>query len=413
MPCRLRDVALAVGVAAFQVGATYGAGRHQHPTRGYDVFAGILLAAAGLALLFRTRWPSATLVATFVLTLGYWSIGYPRGPIFLGLVIAYVNALWTGHRRVAFAVAVAGVVGFPWLGPALGRGHGTDLGGQIAVITWLVGLTTFSELARARRTRRAETVRQRAAEAQRQADEERLRIARELHDVLAHNISLMSVQSGVALHLMDERPEQARVALEAIRHASKEALGELRHVLAVLRGDESAPRAPGGLDGLDALVARAWTAGLRVQVERTGEPRPVPAAVDLAAFRIVQEAVTNTLRHAGPGATTSVVRLGYGPDALTVQVDDDGRAPAATLPGTGDGTGSGLVGMRDRAATLGGELHAGPRAGGGFRVEARLPLPPEDAAPDDAVAGSEAAPVPEDPLGPGRAAEHARTGGER
>jgi signal transduction histidine kinase len=144
-------------------------------------------------------------------------------------------------------------------------------------------------------------------------------------------------------------------------------------VLGVLRGDhESAPRAPGGLDGLDALVRAARTAGLTVRVERTGDPAPLPAAVDLAAFRIVQEAITNTLRHGGPGVTTSAVRLHHGDDALSVRIDDDGRDGAAS--GLGEGTGSGLVGMRERAATLGGELTAGPRPGGGFRVEARLPI---------------------------------------
>jgi signal transduction histidine kinase len=393
---RRLDIAIAVAAAAFQVAATYGASRHQTPERGYDAGAVVLLAASGLVVAFRRRWPSATLLAAFALTLTYWTIGYPRGPVFVGLIIAFVTAIWLGRRRVAIAVAVAGAVGFPWLGPLIGTAdHNPDTGAQIAVVTWLVALATFAELLRAHRVRRAEAVRRREAEAQRQADEERMRIARELHDVLAHNISLINVQSGVALHLIDERPEQARVALEAIKQASKEALGELRHVLGVLRGaDESPPRAPGGLDGLDDLVERAEAAGLRLRIERTGEPRDVPAAVDLAAFRIVQEAVTNTLRHAG--ASSSVVRLGYGPDDLTVSVDDDGRTGVVPAPGS-EGSGSGIAGMRERVATLGGELRAGPRPGGGFRVEARLPLGTADGAP----------PVPGETEPAGRDAEHA------
>jgi signal transduction histidine kinase len=374
MRVRRIDVVLAVVVAAFQTGATYGAGLHQDPVREYDVFAALLLASAGLVLVFRARWPSATLIGAFVPTLAYWSIGYPRGPAFAGLIVAFATAIWAGRRRAAAAVAVVGVVAFPWLGPLLGRGHNPDIPDQIAVVTWLVGLSTASELLRARRVRRTEALRLREAESRRQADEERMRIARELHDVLAHNISLINVQSGVALHLMDQQPEQARVALEAIKQASKEALGELRHVLGLLRGaDESAPRAPGGLDGLDDLVARAWTAGLLVRVERTGSPHELPAAVDLAAFRIVQEAVTNTLRHAGAGPVTSVVHLDLAPDTLSIRVDDDGRGAAGAARHS-DGSGTGLAGMRERVATLGGELRVGPRPGGGFRVEARLPL---------------------------------------
>jgi signal transduction histidine kinase len=196
-----------------------------------------------------------------------------------------------------------------------------------------------------------------------------MRIARELHDVLAHNISLINVQAGVALHLMDDQPGQSRSALVAIKQASNDALGELRSVLDVLRlGDERPPRSPApGLANLRSLVAGAGATGLEVRTRVEGTPRPVPAGVDLAAFRIVQEALTNVTRHAGPASAT--VLLGYGGDDLTVQVDDDGRGPAAT-----GSDGNGIRGMRERVAALGGELAAGPRPGGGFRVLARLPL---------------------------------------
>jgi signal transduction histidine kinase len=373
------DLILGVAIAAAQVGFTYLAGRHQDPGREYDLWAAVLLAASGLSLVVRRRWPVPVLLTAFTTTLTYWTFDYPRGPVFGGLLVAFVTAVWAGHRRVAWPLVAVGYLAFLWLGPLLDQRPHPDVGEQVGLGTWLIALVTLSELTRAHRQRRGEDARRRASEQRRRADEERLRIARELHDVLAHNISLISVQSGVALHLIDDQPEQARVALEAIRQASKEALGELRHVLGVLRGagEDAAPRAPGGLDGLDDLVARAAAAGLPVRVERAGRvDRDVPAAVDLAGFRIVQEALTNTLRHAGagPGSVRSTVLLRYGDDALTVRIDDDGRSVPGR-PGADGGTGTGIVGMRERAATVGGELWAGPRAGGGFRVEARLPLP--------------------------------------
>jgi signal transduction histidine kinase len=198
-----------------------------------------------------------------------------------------------------------------------------------------------------------------------------MRIARELHDVLAHNISLINVQAGVALHLMDEQPGQSRSALQAIKQASNDALGELRSVLDILRqGDEAPPRAPAsGLASLDRLVAGAEATGLPVSAKVEGTPRPLPAGTDLAAFRIVQESLTNVTRHAGPASATVLVR--YGKDDLTVQVDDNGKGAGPNGAG-----GNGIRGMRERVAALGGELTTGPRPGGGFRVLARLPIDP-------------------------------------
>jgi signal transduction histidine kinase len=225
-------------------------------------------------------------------------------------------------------------------------------------------------VAMAGRQRRLAAERTWAEEARRRAGEERMRIARELHDVLAHNISLINVQAGVALHLIDEQPGQSRSALVAIKQASNDALKELRSVLDVLReGEEQPPRAPAsGLAHLNSLVAGVSATGLEVRTRVEGTPRPLPAGVDLAAFRIVQEALTNVTRHAGPASAT--VLVGYGSEELTAQVDDDGRGPASN----GAGQGNGIRGMRERAAALGGELAAGPRPGGGFRVRARLPL---------------------------------------
>jgi signal transduction histidine kinase len=191
--------------------------------------------------------------------------------------------------------------------------------------------------------------------------------------VLAHNISLINVQAGVALHLMEEQPAQARTALTAIKAASKDALGELRSVLDILRQvDEGPPRAPtAGLDDLDRLVSGAAAAGIDVRVVTEGTPRPLPPSVDLAAFRIVQEALTNVTRHAGQA--TATISLSYGDADLTVQVDDDGHGRPA-VNGVAAGGGNGIPGMKERAAALGGRLDAGPKPDGGFRVRSWLPL---------------------------------------
>jgi signal transduction histidine kinase len=224
-------------------------------------------------------------------------------------------------------------------------------------------------------------VEQRAEEAERTKDEaarrrameERLRIARELHDSLTHSISVIQVQAGVAVHLARKRGEDVPPALLAIQEAGADAGRELRATLGVLRSDEDADGS--GLSQLDSLVARARAAGLPVTVTVTGAQRPLPAGADQAAYRIVQEALTNVSRHAG--AASASVHLHYAPGTLSIQVDDDGKGQV-TSTGTGNGTrasgpGLGLVGMRERVSALGGQLQAGPQDAGGFRVRAELP----------------------------------------
>jgi signal transduction histidine kinase len=218
------------------------------------------------------------------------------------------------------------------------------------------------------RAERAERTRE--EEARRRVDEERMRIARELHDVISHSIGVISVQAGVAAHLLERRPDKAGEALATIRQASDEALDELHAMLGVLRQpDGRAPLAPApGLAQLDALVAMAEGAGLRVEVDTRGAA-DLPPAVDLACYRIVQESLTNVVRHAG--ASRATVTVAADGDTLVVEVSDDGTgAPGA---GNGNGTRQGIVGMRERARALGGTLEAGPRPEGGFRVSARLP----------------------------------------
>jgi signal transduction histidine kinase len=311
------------------------------------------------------------MVVVFATTLAYWVSDYPRGPVFFALIVAFVTAVIAGLRVFAVVVAVVGWVAFTWLPYLVGDEPAPSVPGAVGLLAWLLVLLAIGEVARVSRERGAERTRSREEEALRRASEERLRIARELHDVLAHNISLINVQAGVALHLMDEQPEQARTALSAIKQASKDALGELRSVLEVLRrSGEEEPRTPQpGLDELDDLVSRAGAAGVAVTVEVDGSPRELPAEVDLAAFRIVQEAVTNVARHAGQ--SSAMIRVAYGKHDLTVQVDDNGRG---ATPGTISGGGSGIAGMRERTAALGGQLDAGPRPGGGFRVRAQLPV---------------------------------------
>ena len=208
----------------------------------------------------------------------------------------------------------------------------------------------------------------------RHQSEERLRIARDLHDVIGHNISLINVQASMGLDLMDSQPEQARAALSAIKSASKEALEELRTMLTTLRHDnEAAPRSPApGLDRLPELIELTRAAGLSVEVEVAEKAPPLPAAVHLAAYRIIQESLTNVARHAARARVT--VRVTYDDADLHVEIDNDGPAPVGE--GSAIGTGSGITGMRERAAALGGDLSAGFRHGGGFRVSARLPVRP-------------------------------------
>jgi signal transduction histidine kinase len=235
----------------------------------------------------------------------------------------------------------------------------------VAFRIWQLHLREVEQRAEEAERTRDETARRRAVE-------ERLRIARELHDSLTHSISVIQVQSGVAVHLARKRGEDVPPALLAIQEASADATRELRATLNVLRNtDEDGDGS--GLGHLDALVARARSAGLPVTVAVTGGQRPLPADVDQAAYRIVQEALTNVSRHAGwadgGGQVNASVCLHYTRETLTVQVNDDGDGAGTTSAGPG----LGLIGMRERVSALGGRLHAGPRESGGFQVRAELP----------------------------------------
>ncbi|WP_051767424.1 sensor histidine kinase [Streptomyces sp. NRRL S-37] len=358
-----------------------GSGFAEHAQEGervaLDPFGRILLFLAGALLLWRGRHPVPVVFATVAAVLLYTGAGYPYGPVFLTVAVACFSAVVSGHRHAAWAA-----MGTFWAGHALiahvlyGRlppsgDEAPSWNQEIVIATWVVALVAVSELARIRREQWARERAERARAARRRADEERLRIARELHDVLAHSISVINVQAGVGLALLDSDPEQARSALTTIKAKSKEALGEVRQVLDTLRAPGAAPRAPApGLDRLPELVEQAASAGLTVTVE--GEPPHLPPGADLAAFRIVQEALTNVVRHSG--SREARVRIERDAGRLRLRVDDDGPATGADAGGSGNG----LAGMRERAAALNGTIEAGPRPDGGFRVLVVLPIEAEE-----------------------------------
>ncbi|WP_338693635.1 sensor histidine kinase [Streptomyces sp. Q6] len=382
-------------VTAFVLLGSGFAARGQPERADLDLFARLLLIAGGVLLLWRQRHPVVVAFGTAVCATVYLGAGYPYGPVFLPVALACFSAIVAGHRWAAWAAA-----GLFWVGHlAVGHwlyaylppsGDGPASWGQEGfVAAWVLAIVAVAELARVRREQWQQARAEREQAARRRADEERLRIARELHDVLAHSISVINVQAGVGLALLDADPEQARTALTTIKEASKEALGEVRQVLDTLRAPGDAPRAPApGLGRLPELVEQAAGAGLTVDVTTDGERPALPPGADLAAFRIVQEALTNVVRHSE--SRRARVRLGYGKRALTLTVDDDGPASHAEAGGSGNG----LAGMRERAAALGGTIEAGPRPDGGFRVVADLPFT------EASTATSSAPPSPPSPPSP-------------
>ncbi|WP_079086842.1 sensor histidine kinase [Streptomyces silvensis] len=367
-----------------QVGTTFAA--HGQPERAtVDGYARALLLAGTAALLLRHRHPVAVAYFTSGTVLVHLGAGYPYGPVFVTVAVACFAVVVAGHRGAAW-----GALGTLWAGHVLiahwlfrylpPADDGAESWGQeIAVAVWVVAIVAVSELARTRREQWIKQREERELAARRRADEERLRMARELHDVLAHSISVINVQAGVGLALLDSDPEQARTALTTIKAASKEALGEVRQVLDTLRAPGAAPRAPApGLDRLPELVEQARSTGLTVTVTTEGgSGEALPPGADLAAFRIVQEALTNVVRHSGSRAARVLVR--HAPGAVTLRVDDDGPATGAQAGGSGNG----LAGMRERAAALKGTIEAGPRPDGGFRVTAVLPTRTGPTAPQE------------------------------
>jgi signal transduction histidine kinase len=367
----LPTVVLPLFVGAFTVVGTLRAAEGQPFARPLDALGVALLLVGAVALVLRRRYPAVVLGVAATAAWVYLALDYPYGPVFLAGLVAMWSAIVSGHRRSAYLVTGVAFAGLLVLHLVRFPDQPLPLFGAGGWLSSLAIVIAVCEWWRARRERVAQERLAREEAERRRGSEERLRIARDLHDSLGHHVSLINVQAGVALHLMDDDPEQARSALAAIKKSSGELLREMRATLGVLRGvDEGPPRTPvAGLARLDDLLAENRSAGLPVEFEVTGAERDLPPSVDHAAYRIVQESLTNTRKHAGPASAT--VRLRYTDEDLTVLVEDDGHG-ALTEPSGGNG----LPGMRERAIALGGTLTAGPRAGGGFRVEAHLPTHP-------------------------------------
>ncbi|MEU4646566.1 sensor histidine kinase [Nocardia fluminea] len=411
----VQDWGLAVVVAVIQLVGSSGANSHQTGVRSLDAFAYLLLLAGPVALGFRRVLPEPVLAVALIAAITYVLRDYGYGPIFLSLVIAFLSAAVTGSRWRTYPVVAIGYLTMVWPLPAL-LGRDTGAWQVFGLLAWMGVLVAIAEGVRQRRavvlarTQRAEAAqRDEQAQQARAASEERLAIARELHDVLAHSLSLINVQSSVALELFDRKPQQAAAALATIKTTSKEALTEVHTLLHAIRSgttvvpeypehtgvaqDSSpppppprpAPRAPAPtLDDLDALLERTRATGLDVDTKIIGTPKKLPSVIDVAAARIIQESLTNVVRHA-PGAT-ALITLRYTPESVDITVDN--TRPTGTVVRSGIG-GNGIIGMRERAHALGGALTAGPRPSGGFRVAARLPARPASSA-TSAAAGKEA-----------------------
>ncbi|MFG6198521.1 sensor histidine kinase [Nonomuraea sp. JJY05] len=358
-----------VVIAGLLVGmaVTY-ATRDQTPINVLDVVLPVI--ACG-GLLLRERYPVAALLLVMVCVAAYYRYAGLDGPLVILPFVNLYTAAEKGHLTAAIAIGAASLLGMG-LGETGAVRH-VENSLFLMIAGWEVAAVAFGSVTRSRRLylraveqRALEAEHSKEEEARRRASEERLRIARELHDVLGHNVSLINVQAAAALHGLKKRPEDAETALRTIKDTSKETLRELRTTLGVLRQvDEDAPTAPAdSLARVDALVTAS---GLEVRTDLSGPLDAVPTEVDLAAARIVREALTNVSRHSGAKQATLTINNTSG--NIMIRVEDDG--PGATYDG---GSGFGLQGMRERAIALGGTLEAGPRPEGGFRVVARLPL---------------------------------------
>ncbi|MFC9848280.1 sensor histidine kinase [Streptomyces sp. NPDC060223] len=386
--CRARahplavDATLAAGVLACMLAGSFvdphGENGATWLTRTPNALSLTLMVLGAAALVFRRRAPIAVLAATSAVSLVELVVGDPRAQVTMSAVVALFTVASATDRHTAWRVGLLTMTvltGAAMLAGPLPWYSQENLG----IFAWTGMAAAAGDAVRSRRAfvdairERAERAeRTREEEARRRVAEERLRIARDLHDVVAHHIALVNVQAGVAAHVMDKRPDQAKEALAHVREASRSALNELRATVGLLRqtGDPEAPTEPApGLGRLDELADTFRNAGLPVEVAR--DPgTTLPAAVDLAAYRVIQEALTNVQKHAGPEAKAEVSVVRVGPN-VEVTVLDNGPGQD---DGPEEGGGHGLLGMRERVTALGGRCTAGPRYGGGFRVHAILPV---------------------------------------
>lgn len=387
VPVLAQDVGLALFVAVLQVQGvlTRGPGPGERAVTELGGLGLVLLAGTGLVLVVRRRWPVAVFVATALASVVYYALDFSDGPGWLALFVALytLTSLGDGHRSVTIAAVGIAVLTVVWLLAARDVEPPAAIGWVFFRIGAAVMSAALGESARSRRVIAAEALeradraeRTREEEARARVDAERLRIAREVHDTVAHAIAVINVQAGVTAHVLDSRPDRAAEALRTIERTSAQALQEMRSILGVLRDAHEGRVPPQGLDRVDDLVTQARDAGVEVALDDQAS-RPLPSAVDGAAYRIVQEAITNVIRHVGP--TRVIVSITQDDDELQVRVADEGRRGApegVNGVAPSDGTGRGILGMRERCRLLGGQLDAGPRPGGGFEVVARLPLAP-------------------------------------
>jgi signal transduction histidine kinase len=393
LPPRVSDVLLAAFVTVMQVQGTLVRNQGEpilRPLADLGNLGYVLLVISGVVIVVRRRWPVAVFVVTATASLVYYVLDFPDGPGWLGLFIATYTLTERGDGRRSLVVAGAGIAVLApvWLIAAANVEPRATIGWVFFRIGASVMSAALGESVRSRRVIAAEALeraelaeRTREEEARARVDEERLRIAREVHDTVAHAIAVINVQAGVTAHVLDRRPEGTREALEAIERTSSRALEEMRTILGVLRDDRDGRVPQPGLAQIDDLAARAREAGLEVVVRRASSAVEVPSAVGGAVYRIVQESITNVIRHVGP--TRVSVAVAYDADAVAVRITDEGpqretlATSAAAVPAA---PGRGLLGMRERCQLLGGELATGRTMDGGFEVTARLPLAPGEPA---------------------------------
>lgn len=352
---------------------------HEMGSRQLDAFAYVLGAAMGVVLFARRRHPLAVLMVTAFVLVVYYSLGYPGIEPALPLAVALYTAASTGYLRWCAGVAlfyVAADLIVPGLrhhDPVLPLVNTVVQDTALLLVVILLGVNVRSRQIRLAEAsaRLAQAEARREQEAASRVAKERLRIAREVHDVVGHSISAIAVQTALADDILDDDRDQAHAALGMVLTAARAAMTEIKVTVGMLRADggEDEPPIARGLADLNALVEMVRQPGFQVRTTVLGVPRPLPGVVDHSAYRIVQESLTNVVRHAR--ATTAEVTIRYGPDGITIEVVDDG---VGRVSGGGSPSGFGLAGMTERVAALGGRLDTGSPAGGGFRVSARLPV---------------------------------------
>jgi signal transduction histidine kinase len=401
LPVLAQDVLLGLLVAVMQVQGSLAKPPEvgSRPLTDLGHLGYVLLIVSGLVLAVRRRWPAPVFITAALASLVYYTLDFSDGPVWIGLFVALYTLTAYGDGRKSLVIAGVGitVLATGWLIAAADIEPAAAIGWVFFRIAASIMAAALGESVRSRhviaaeaqeRARQAERTRE--EEARTRVDAERLRIAREVHDTVAHAIAIINVQAGVTAYLLDKRPERARGALVTIEQTSAQALHEMRAVLGVLRDSDNGRVPHPGLGQINELTAMAREAGLDIKLEVSPSAAPLPSVVDHTAYRILQESITNVIRHVGPTQVT--VALDYGTDVLEVRVADEGGQdasdvdaaspdalagyPAGTVTGSSAEPGSGIVGMRERCGLLGGELTAGPRPCGGFEVKARLPLAP-------------------------------------